>query len=46
MRVKILFIVPLNLLDASMKLEKAALPTKLPGVKKGSEGATLSFPWS
>ena len=45
-RVKILFMMPLNLLDASMKLEKAALPTGFPGVKKGSEEAILSLPRS
>lgn len=44
MRVKVLFIMPLNPLDASMTSEKAVLLTSSPGMKKGSEEAILSSP--
>lgn len=46
MKVKILFILPISLFEASMTLGKAVLLTRSPGVKKASEAAVLSSPRS
>lgn len=42
MRVKILFIMPLNLLDGTLKLEEAVFLIISPGMRKGSEEAISS----